>query len=162
MGPWSATETDTLIRMWPTASAAQIASHLHRSRAVGLPKGAVAAPDGLLPPDVEKHFEVDPWRPGGARPEFGTVPQIIPCRVWRPCPKPGAPDLEALRMRPCALAELDDSRCHWPLGLLHEVATLFCGGGHGGGSALLRAPSATGHGSLKSAGTGRKLIADTV
>ena len=31
-------------------------------------------------------------------------------------------------MRPCALIELDDGRCHWPLGDVHQVATLFCGG----------------------------------
>jgi hypothetical protein len=26
------------------------------------------------------------------------------------------------------LVELDDGRCRWPLGDLHRVATLFCGG----------------------------------
>jgi hypothetical protein len=31
-------------------------------------------------------------------------------------------------MRPCGLIELDDSRCPWPLGEMHQVATLFGGG----------------------------------
>jgi GcrA cell cycle regulator len=31
-------------------------------------------------------------------------------------------------MRPCSLLELDDSRCHWPLGDAEAVATMFCGG----------------------------------
>jgi GcrA cell cycle regulator len=36
----------------------------------------------------------------------------------------GAP----LNTQPCLITELNDSRCHWPLGPIDEVATLFCGG----------------------------------
>jgi hypothetical protein len=32
-----------------------------------------------------------------------------------------------LNTAPCPLLELDDSRCHWPLGEVHKVAVLFCG-----------------------------------
>ena len=31
-------------------------------------------------------------------------------------------------MRRCSLVELDDGQCRWPLGDVHQVATLFCGG----------------------------------
>ena len=129
MSAWSDSETDTLIRMWPKASAAQIASHLHRSRASVCRKAQWLRQNGLLPPDVEKHFEVDPWWPGGARPElrYRAADNSMPSLGHR-VPNPVPPDLEALQMRPCALAELDDGRCHWPLGRLEERATLFCGG----------------------------------
>jgi GcrA cell cycle regulator len=29
--------------------------------------------------------------------------------------------------QPCTIVELDHTRCHWPLGNIDEVATLFCG-----------------------------------
>lgn len=32
-----------------------------------------------------------------------------------------------LNMVPCLIVELDHTRCHWPLGNINEVATLFCG-----------------------------------
>jgi hypothetical protein len=38
---------------------------------------------------------------------------------------PGRPDATA--MRPCTLLELDRHRCHWPLGDVYEMASLFCG-----------------------------------
>ena len=113
MGTWSASETDTLIRMWPTASAAQIAQRLHRPRQAVCSKAKRLRHDGVLPADVDKHFEVNP-RPGRERRDV-TV-------------KTNQPTAGALQMEPCALRDLDEGRCHWPLGLLHEVATLFCGG----------------------------------
>jgi len=42
--------------------------------------------------------------------------------------QPPSPTDDAVAMRPCAILELDDSRCHWPLGEMHRVATQFCGG----------------------------------
>jgi hypothetical protein len=36
--------------------------------------------------------------------------------------------LTVMGMAPCSILELDDSRCHWPLGEVHKVAALFCGG----------------------------------
>jgi len=29
---------------------------------------------------------------------------------------------------PCSILELDQTRCHWPLGKLNAIATEFCGG----------------------------------
>ena len=46
-------------------------------------------------------------------------------------------------MRRCSLLELDDGQCRWPLGDVHQVATLFCGGAAVPG-VLLRASSADG------------------
>ena len=90
-------------------------------KAMGLSRrtAEILRQNGLLPPDVEKHFEVDPWWPGGARPE--PVHRVVPA-------KPTPPVDDSLAMQPCALRELDDSRCHWPLGRLKERATMFCGG----------------------------------
>jgi len=31
--------------------------------------------------------------------------------------------------QPCTIAELDDTRCRWPLADVHQVATMFCGAG---------------------------------
>ena len=39
-------------------------------------------------------------------------------------PPPG----DSLAMRPCSILELEAGRCHWPLGELTAIATLFCGG----------------------------------
>jgi hypothetical protein len=48
--------------------------------------------------------------------------------------KPSPPSLHfnatpaPLNMRPCSILELDATRCHWPLGGMHDAATQFCGG----------------------------------
>jgi hypothetical protein len=34
----------------------------------------------------------------------------------------------SLARQPCSILELDQTRCHWPLGEAHDAATLFCGG----------------------------------
>ena len=79
--------------------------------------------DDLLPGAVEKHFEVKPVQTRHGRAKT-TVTSIMPQK-----PAPPLDDTVPLPdMWPCALIELDDGRCHWPLGDVHQVATLFCGG----------------------------------
>ena len=34
----------------------------------------------------------------------------------------------SLARQPCSILELDQTRCHWPLGDIEAVAVLFCGG----------------------------------
>ena len=43
-------------------------------------------------------------------------------------PRPPLPPDDSLPMRPCSILELDQTRCHWPLGKLNTIATEFCGG----------------------------------
>ena len=68
--------------------------------------------EGVLPRDAIKHYEVKPAQAGPKR-----SPPVTP----RP-----APALDGTV--PCSILELDYSRCRWPLGEMHEVAVLFCGG----------------------------------
>jgi GcrA cell cycle regulator len=122
MIPWTTQETFLLIGLWPKASATQISRWLNRSRSSICGKIMRLRHDDLLPGGVEKHFEVKPRPDRHVRPPRTTAEPTI-----RP-QKPTAPNLGLLQMRPCSLLELDDGRCHWPLGEMHEVATLFCGG----------------------------------
>ena len=112
MTTWSDQQTRELVSLWPKAS---VARRLERSRASVCRNAQWLRKDGVLPRGVIKHFEVVPVqaRPHHARPEpaSDTETQISP-----------------LEMRPCLLLELDDSRCHRPLGKIDEITTLFCGG----------------------------------
>jgi GcrA cell cycle regulator len=123
MIPWTTEETFLLIGLWPKASAAQISRWLNRSRSSICGKAMRLRHDDLLPGAVEKHFEVKPVQTRHGRAKT-TVTSIMPQK-----PAPPLDDTVPLPdMWPCALIELDDGRCHWPLGDVHQVATLFCGG----------------------------------
>jgi GcrA cell cycle regulator len=120
---WTDEEIITLIKLWPTASAKQIAGRLDRSRGSICRKAQRLYLDGLLPKAAEKHFEVKP-RPGRPKP---ARPRPTRPRPARPIPPPPAVD-DRLAMQPCALLELTAGRCYWPLGRIEAVAVLFCGG----------------------------------
>ena len=125
MIPWTTQEISLLIGLWPTASAAQISKLLNRSRASICGQAMRLRRDDLLPADVEKHFEVNPavqTRPDRAK------ATVISIRPAKPTPLIDATVLPP-DMRRCSLVELDDGQCRWPLGEVHQVATLFCGGG---------------------------------
>jgi GcrA cell cycle regulator len=114
---WTDEEIRELITLWPTSSASQIASQLHRPRNAVVGKVKRLRQEGVLPRDVIKHYEAKPARP------------------WKPI-SPGNLNIPVkdiaievpLSMQPCSIIELDDSRCRWPLGEVHQVAVLFCGG----------------------------------
>ena len=115
---WTDEETRELITLWPTSSASQIASRLDRPRAAVTGKVNRLRQEGALPADVIKHYVVAPVQ---MRPKRDRTAWAIAGL----CSDGAVPHLE---MQPCSILELDDSRCHWPLGGMHEVATLFCGG----------------------------------
>ena len=125
MIPWSTQEIYLLIGLWPNASAAQISKLLNRSRESVCGKAIRLRRDDLLPADVEKHFKVNPAvqtrldRPANAT-DTSIRPAKSPPRIDATVPP--------MEMRRCSLVELDDGQCRWPLGDLHRVATLFCGG----------------------------------
>jgi GcrA cell cycle regulator len=48
-------------------------------------------------------------------------PQI---RIIQPPPQGD----DSLAMQSCSILELDQTRCHWPLGEVNVIATEFCGG----------------------------------
>ena len=68
MMPWTTQEISLLIGLWPTASATQISKWLNRSRGSVCEKAMRLRSDGVLPADVEKHFEVSPRRRSGQTP----------------------------------------------------------------------------------------------
>jgi hypothetical protein len=123
MMPWTTQEISLLIGLWPTASAAQISKWLNRSRGSVCGKAMRLRRDDLLLAEVEKHFEVNPAlqaRPGRAQATITIMPAKPMPLVDVTVPPP--------EMRRCSLIELDDGQCRWPLGDVHQVATMFCGG----------------------------------
>jgi GcrA cell cycle regulator len=108
MNAWTVEETRELISRWPTRSAGQIATELHRSRSSVASKAKRLHLDGM-----HKHLDVAPRKR-----------RLKPV----PPPPPPAPPADSLAMQPCSLLELEAGRCHWPLGDVHQVAVLFCGG----------------------------------
>ena len=113
MDTWTDAEVRELVSLWPNASAAQIAGTLQRSKSSICRKVQRLQQAGALPRNVMKHFKVVPVK---ARPHRH---RIMP-------PPPSLDD--RLDMQPCLLLELDDNRCHWPLGNIDEPTMLFCGG----------------------------------
>jgi GcrA cell cycle regulator len=109
---WTETETRELITLWPSSSASQIARQLQRPKSAIIGKVKRLRDEGVLPRDAINHCEVKPAQAG---------PKRSPPVTLRP-----APALDGTV--PCSILELDDSRCRWPLGEMHEVAVLFCGG----------------------------------
>ena len=125
MSTWTSSETDTLIRLWPVGSARQIASTLQRSRSAVSRKAQRLCVDGVLPRCGAKHFAVKPMRARPTRKNHShdghSSHRMMPS-------KPTPPADDSLAMRPCAFAELDDGRCHWPIDSGSRITTVFCGG----------------------------------
>jgi GcrA cell cycle regulator len=109
---WTETETRELIVLWPTASASQIARQLQRPRSAIIGKVKRLRDEGVLPTETVKRFDSVSVQ---ARPKRSPPVTLGP-----------APALDGTV--PCSILDLDDSRCRWPLGEMHEVAVLFCGG----------------------------------
>ena len=124
MIPWTTQEISLLIGLWPNASAAQISKQLNRSRASVCGKAMRLRGDDLLPADVEKRFVVNPLVQTRLVSAKTTVTSISPAKPTLPIDATVPPP----EMRRCSLLELDDGQCRWPLGDVHQVATLFCGG----------------------------------
>ena len=123
MMPWTTQEISLLIGLWPTASATQISKWLNRSRGSVCGKAMRLRSDGVLPADVEKHFEVNPAVQTRWVSAKTTVTSIRPEKPTLPIDATMPPP----EMRRCSLLELDDGQCRWPLGTVAEVATMFCG-----------------------------------
>ncbi len=117
MSDWTETETRELVTLWPKASASQIAARLKRPRGSVTGKVQRLQQDGVLPRGV-KHFEVVPVQPR-------TIGKVWLTETFRHRPSPLD---DSLAMQPCTIYELDATRCRWPLGEMHQVAMLFCGG----------------------------------
>jgi len=120
MGIWTDEEIGTLVNLWQTHSAEQIARRMHRPRSAICAMACRLRSKGVLPRDRAKHRADDLRK--HPLPRRGQPPrtQALP-------PKPPAEVSGVIEMRPCPLLELDDSRCHWPLGEPLERAVLFCG-----------------------------------
>lgn len=142
--PWTDADTRTLIELWVTHSASQIAKELGRTRSSICgkanrlrAKGVRLAPNsGKLyvtpPPNAKKPNTVKRIRdrskkaiaakaaakPGAAPPVPAPAPPLAPAQ----------PIDDTLVTRPCTIYELDNTRCRWPLGPINERAILYCGG----------------------------------
>ena len=121
--PWTAQEISLLIGLWPNASAAQISKWLNRSRASVCGKAMRLRSDGVLPAEVEKHFEVNPAIQMWSAPAKTNVTSIRPAKS----PPPIEATVPPPDMRRCSLLELDNGQCRWPLGNVHQVVEQFCG-----------------------------------
>jgi GcrA cell cycle regulator len=116
---WTDEEIRELISLWPTNSATQIASRLRRPAAAITGKVKRLRDEGVLPAEVIKHYDVAPAKLKRASAASSDLRHR------------GANPANAFSTRgeaPCSILDLDDNRCHWPLGAVHEVAALFCGG----------------------------------
>jgi GcrA cell cycle regulator len=117
--PWTNEEIRELISLWPTNSASQIGRRLQRPRSAVCGKVMRLCATGALASTGPKHFDINPR----------TLKPRLTRAKTRLMPPPPPPQVDdSLAMRPCSILELDATRCHWPLGEVHEVATLFCGG----------------------------------
>ena len=77
--------------------------------------------EGALPPRADKHFDVKPVQ---ARPPRPSPETLVTATKRAPILNGTVPGLE---VPPCSILELDDSRCRWPLGEVHNGAVWFCG-----------------------------------
>ena len=124
MMPWTTQEISLLIGLWPNASAAQISKRLNRSRGSVCGKAMRLRGDGVLPAEVEKHFEVNPALQMWPAPRQGNATSIRPV-------KPTPPVDATCRRRKCGVARCLNSTTVNAAGrsaMLAQVATLFCGG----------------------------------
>ena len=125
MIPWTAQEISLLIGLWPTASAAQISKWLNRSRGSVCGKAMRLRSDGVLPAELEKHFEVNPavqTRPG-FRQETGDVSQSGKADATDRCHRAAAGNAALLAAR--------TRRRSMPLAARRRAPgrdELFCGG----------------------------------
>jgi hypothetical protein len=60
MSRWTDEELRELVILWPTNSASEIAKRLHRLRSAVRGKAVRLRQEGLLPPNLPKHFDVNP------------------------------------------------------------------------------------------------------
>jgi hypothetical protein len=128
MNTWTTEETITLVRLWPTHSASQIARQLQRPRSAIAGKAKRLRAEGRLPRNVVKHFEINPVTP----PRRGRPPEQLMVAAANSLSTQNFTETAtltgSLAMQPCSILELEAGRCHWPLGEVSEVATMFCGG----------------------------------
>jgi GcrA cell cycle regulator len=123
---WTDEEIRELISLWPTHSAAQLAMRLHRPKSAITGKVKRLRQEGVLPLEGIKHYDVARVR-ARPRPTRGSTASSGASSFTFGAANP-ANALTMMDMAPCSILELDDSRCHWPLGEVHKVAALFCGG----------------------------------
>ena len=117
---WTRNETEVLIRLWPTRSATQIAKELHRPRSAVTSKATRLVRNGMLEADLRTaRARAEPADLGSA------VKPSLPTNLEARRNELQAPPLE---MQPCALIELDGTRCKWPLGDIYEISVQYCGG----------------------------------
>ena len=82
MSRWTDEELRELVTLWPTNSASEIAKRLHRLRSAVRGKAVRLRQEGLLPPNLPKHFDVNPpkRRPRHIQPQSKIMPKKPPPR----------------------------------------------------------------------------------
>ena len=90
MSRWTDEELRELVTLWPTNSASEIAKRLHRLRSAVRGKAVRLRQEGLLPPNLPKHFDVNPSKrpPPGPKPKImaETPPSVDDSLAIKPCP----------------------------------------------------------------------------
>lgn len=75
---WTDDELRELVALWPTNSAKQIAKRLHRQRTAIRRKAMRLRREGLLPPNLPKHFDVNPPKRPRPRPKPRIMAKLPP------------------------------------------------------------------------------------
>ena len=88
MSRWTDEELRELVTLWPTNSASEIAKRLHRLRSTVRGKAVRLRQVGLLPPNLPKHFDVNPPKRPGPKPIMAEAPppSVDGSLAIQPCP----------------------------------------------------------------------------
>jgi hypothetical protein len=88
MSRWTDEELRELVTLWPTNSASEIAKRLHRLRSAVRGKAVRLRQEGLLPPNLPKHFDVNPANRPGPKPKIiaEAPPSVDDSLAIQPCP----------------------------------------------------------------------------
>lgn len=91
-----------------------------------------------------KRHQANQWPSRKTEPAANQVRQVAHVGHLKSAPLLPTLDDGSLAMQLCTFNELDDSRCHCPIGDIEVVSTEFCGFRCGAWSAILRASSTEG------------------
>ena len=123
---WKVDDVNRLKELWYTHTASQIGKELGKTRMSVCGKASRLGLNGRT-----KNRDFDPHQvpPPRARSEPAAKETTSRRReVSKPAPPPERQLAADLMPQPCTLLALEAGRCHWPLGELAKVATMFCGG----------------------------------
>jgi GcrA cell cycle regulator len=122
MRPWAPDDTTWLINHWRTEPASRIGRDLHRTRSAVCGKVNRLRRDGAELPKIVFKPAPKPPKKRKKRIRNKRLAVAPPPLEFIPPPPPSLTPGE-----PCTIYDLNNFRCHWPLGAIDEPATEYCG-----------------------------------